>query len=176
MPYVWCWYDANGICGCMLHQSIGAVNTIIRRRTDGKLIGYNTDCEASITAIEDALKGYHHWHYNLPNQLLFFTRTKFIIALKKYVFLEGRTSDIFQWYLILEVRCAERKIHALMLVNKFMMYVVPYTEYSVKLCTSDWVPWLASLIENWRYLYCQYRDVRMGKQLSHLLSLGKCLY
>ncbi|KAF7138955.1 hypothetical protein RHSIM_Rhsim07G0176900 [Rhododendron simsii] len=42
--------------GCMLHQSIGAVNTIIRRRTDGKLIGYNTDCEASITAIEDALK------------------------------------------------------------------------------------------------------------------------
>ncbi|KAF7127218.1 hypothetical protein RHSIM_Rhsim11G0017000 [Rhododendron simsii] len=43
------------LSGCMLHQSIGAVNTIIRRRTDGKLIGYNTDCEASITAIEDAL-------------------------------------------------------------------------------------------------------------------------
>lgn len=41
----------------MIHQSIGAVNTIIRRPTDGKLIGYNTDCEASITAIEDALKG-----------------------------------------------------------------------------------------------------------------------
>lgn len=40
-----------------LAQSIGAVNTIIRRRADGKLIGYNTDCEASITAIEDALKG-----------------------------------------------------------------------------------------------------------------------
>ncbi|KAK3023667.1 hypothetical protein RJ639_043548 [Escallonia herrerae] len=39
-----------------LAQSIGAVNTIIRRPSDGKLVGYNTDCEASITAIEDALK------------------------------------------------------------------------------------------------------------------------
>lgn len=39
-----------------LAQSIGAVNTIIRRAKDGKLIGYNTDCEAAITAIEDALK------------------------------------------------------------------------------------------------------------------------
>ncbi|KAL6989590.1 hypothetical protein U1Q18_015342 [Sarracenia purpurea var. burkii] len=39
-----------------LAQSIGAVNTIIRRHSDGKLIGYNTDCEASITAIEDAIK------------------------------------------------------------------------------------------------------------------------
>nr|GLL37254.1 bifunctional 3-dehydroquinate dehydratase/shikimate dehydrogenase, chloroplastic-like [Ipomoea trifida] len=38
-----------------LAQSIGAVNTIVRRPSDGKLIGYNTDCEASITAIEDAL-------------------------------------------------------------------------------------------------------------------------
>ncbi|KAL5712828.1 hypothetical protein ACHQM5_014957 [Ranunculus cassubicifolius] len=38
-----------------LAQAIGAVNTIIRRPSDGKLIGYNTDCEASITAIEDAL-------------------------------------------------------------------------------------------------------------------------
>ncbi|KAJ4844116.1 hypothetical protein Tsubulata_028151 [Turnera subulata] len=38
-----------------LAKSIGAVNTIIRRH-DGKLIGYNTDCEASITAIEDAIK------------------------------------------------------------------------------------------------------------------------
>ncbi|THG18931.1 hypothetical protein TEA_007812 [Camellia sinensis var. sinensis] len=39
-----------------LAQSIGAVNTIIRRHSDGKLVGYNTDCEASITAIEDDLK------------------------------------------------------------------------------------------------------------------------
>ncbi|KDP23587.1 hypothetical protein JCGZ_23420 [Jatropha curcas] len=39
-----------------LAKSIGAVNTIVRRPSDGKLIGYNTDCEASITAIEDALK------------------------------------------------------------------------------------------------------------------------
>ncbi|CAJ1960958.1 unnamed protein product [Sphenostylis stenocarpa] len=38
-----------------LAQSIGAVNTIIRRPGDGKLVGYNTDCEAAITAIEDAL-------------------------------------------------------------------------------------------------------------------------
>ncbi|XP_031111738.1 bifunctional 3-dehydroquinate dehydratase/shikimate dehydrogenase, chloroplastic-like [Ipomoea triloba] len=37
-----------------LAKSIGAVNTIIRR--NGKLIGYNTDCEACMTAIEDALK------------------------------------------------------------------------------------------------------------------------
>lgn len=42
---------------CFVNQSIGAVNTIIRRPTDGKLVGFNTDCEASITAIEDALKG-----------------------------------------------------------------------------------------------------------------------
>lgn len=41
----------------MICQSIGAVNTIVRRDSDGKLVGYNTDCEASITAIEDALKG-----------------------------------------------------------------------------------------------------------------------
>lgn len=39
------------------NQSIGAVNTIIRRPTDGKLIGYNTDCDACLTAIEDALRG-----------------------------------------------------------------------------------------------------------------------
>ncbi|KAJ6737510.1 SHIKIMATE DEHYDROGENASE [Salix viminalis] len=39
-----------------LAKSIGAVNTIIRRPGDGKLIGYNTDCEGSITAIEDALR------------------------------------------------------------------------------------------------------------------------
>ncbi|KDP21552.1 hypothetical protein JCGZ_22023 [Jatropha curcas] len=39
-----------------LAKSIGAVNTIVRRPTDGKLIGYNTDCEAAVTAIEDALR------------------------------------------------------------------------------------------------------------------------
>ena len=42
---------------CFLNQSIGVVNTIVRRPIDGKLISYNTDCEASITAIEDALRG-----------------------------------------------------------------------------------------------------------------------
>jgi len=40
-----------------LAQSIGAVNTIVRRQSDGKLIGYNTDCEGAISAIEDGLKG-----------------------------------------------------------------------------------------------------------------------
>lgn len=39
-----------------LAQTIGAVNTIVRRPSDGKLIGYNTDCEASVTAMEDALQ------------------------------------------------------------------------------------------------------------------------
>ncbi|CAI9108007.1 OLC1v1007515C2 [Oldenlandia corymbosa var. corymbosa] len=39
-----------------LAKSIGAVNTIIRRPADGKLIGYNTDCDACISAIEDALR------------------------------------------------------------------------------------------------------------------------
>ena len=49
--------DFNQWSHALLHQSIGAVNTIIRRHAGGKLVGYNTDCEASITAIEDALKG-----------------------------------------------------------------------------------------------------------------------
>ncbi|CAH9102861.1 unnamed protein product [Cuscuta europaea] len=53
-----------------LAKSIGAVNTIIRRPIDGKLIGYNTDCEAGITAIEDALKERQrtngHASYNSP--------------------------------------------------------------------------------------------------------------
>uniref|UniRef100_A0A0C9QS28 shikimate dehydrogenase (NADP(+)) n=1 Tax=Wollemia nobilis TaxID=56998 RepID=A0A0C9QS28_9CONI len=40
-----------------LAQSIGAVNTIVRRQGDGKLIGYNTDCEGAISAIEDGLRG-----------------------------------------------------------------------------------------------------------------------
>ncbi|KAI3741830.1 hypothetical protein L1987_59508 [Smallanthus sonchifolius] len=39
-----------------LAKLIGAVNTIVRRPTDGKLVGYNTDCDACITAIEDALR------------------------------------------------------------------------------------------------------------------------
>ncbi|XP_051141955.1 bifunctional 3-dehydroquinate dehydratase/shikimate dehydrogenase, chloroplastic-like isoform X2 [Andrographis paniculata] len=39
-----------------LALGIGAVNTIVRRPSDGKLVGYNTDCEACITAIEDAYR------------------------------------------------------------------------------------------------------------------------
>ncbi|OVA04377.1 Dehydroquinase class I [Macleaya cordata] len=38
-------------------KSIGAVNIIIRRQSDGKLIGYNSDYIGSIDAIEEALKG-----------------------------------------------------------------------------------------------------------------------
>eukprot|EP01018_Ginkgo_biloba_P010731 Gb_22470 [translate_table: standard] len=38
-------------------RSIGAVNTIVRRESDGKLIGYNTDYTGAISAIEDGLKG-----------------------------------------------------------------------------------------------------------------------
>lgn len=40
-----------------LAQSIGAVNTLVRRQSDGKLIGYNTDCEGAISAIEDGFRG-----------------------------------------------------------------------------------------------------------------------
>ncbi|XP_057857753.1 bifunctional 3-dehydroquinate dehydratase/shikimate dehydrogenase, chloroplastic isoform X2 [Cryptomeria japonica] len=40
-----------------LAKSIGAVNTIVRRKSDGKLVGYNTDCEGAISAIEDGLRG-----------------------------------------------------------------------------------------------------------------------
>ncbi|RWW29859.1 hypothetical protein GW17_00005598 [Ensete ventricosum] len=39
------------------YQSIGAVNTIVKRPTDGKLIGYNTDYVGAISAIEDAIRG-----------------------------------------------------------------------------------------------------------------------
>ncbi|XP_043722523.1 bifunctional 3-dehydroquinate dehydratase/shikimate dehydrogenase, chloroplastic-like isoform X2 [Telopea speciosissima] len=50
----------EAVTGCCdevhpLAESVGAVNTIIRNPSSGKLVGYNTDCEAAITAIEDAL-------------------------------------------------------------------------------------------------------------------------
>ncbi|XP_031498922.1 bifunctional 3-dehydroquinate dehydratase/shikimate dehydrogenase, chloroplastic-like isoform X1 [Nymphaea colorata] len=38
-------------------KSIGAVNTIVRRGSDGKLVGYNTDYHGAISAIEDGLRG-----------------------------------------------------------------------------------------------------------------------
>lgn len=41
-------------------KSIGAVNCIIRRNTDGKLFGCNTDYVGAISAIEDGLRGSHH--------------------------------------------------------------------------------------------------------------------
>ncbi|KAG2272722.1 hypothetical protein Bca52824_067277 [Brassica carinata] len=43
-----------------LAKSIGAVNTILRRQSDGKLMGYNTDCIGSISAIEDGLRSSSH--------------------------------------------------------------------------------------------------------------------
>ncbi|GMN33388.1 hypothetical protein TIFTF001_004125 [Ficus carica] len=41
-------------------KSIGAVNCIIRRESDGKLLGYNTDYVGAISAIEDGLRGSHN--------------------------------------------------------------------------------------------------------------------
>nr|XP_009386288.1 PREDICTED: bifunctional 3-dehydroquinate dehydratase/shikimate dehydrogenase, chloroplastic [Musa acuminata subsp. malaccensis] len=38
-------------------KSIGAVNTIVKWPTDGKLIGYNTDYVGAISAIEDGIRG-----------------------------------------------------------------------------------------------------------------------
>ncbi|ONK78597.1 uncharacterized protein A4U43_C02F20480 [Asparagus officinalis] len=38
-------------------KSIGAVNTIIKRPIDGKLVGYNTDYVGAISAIEDGIRG-----------------------------------------------------------------------------------------------------------------------
>lgn len=54
---------------CLLNQSIDAVNTIIRRPNDGKLVGYNTDCEAAITSIEDALKVLPYTDFLFPYKL-----------------------------------------------------------------------------------------------------------
>ncbi|KAH7444417.1 hypothetical protein KP509_02G077500 [Ceratopteris richardii] len=52
-------------------QAIGAVNTIIRRKCDGKLIGYNTDSEAAISAIEDCLAEHQNTKTNvLQDKLL----------------------------------------------------------------------------------------------------------
>ncbi|KAK4586904.1 hypothetical protein RGQ29_023876 [Quercus rubra] len=41
-------------------KSIGAVNCVIRRPTDGKMFGYNTDYVGAISAIEDGLQGSHN--------------------------------------------------------------------------------------------------------------------
>ncbi|KAL5848141.1 hypothetical protein ACOSQ4_006154 [Xanthoceras sorbifolium] len=41
-------------------KSIGAVNCIIRRESDGKLFGYNTDYVGAISAIEDGLRAKHN--------------------------------------------------------------------------------------------------------------------
>ncbi|KAI4373087.1 hypothetical protein MLD38_011250 [Melastoma candidum] len=38
-------------------KSIGAINLVVRRESDGKLFGYNTDFVGAITAIEDGLRG-----------------------------------------------------------------------------------------------------------------------
>ncbi|KAJ4968943.1 hypothetical protein NE237_015644 [Protea cynaroides] len=51
--------DAVRCCDEVDHvaKAIGAVNCIIRRPSDGKLVGYNTDYVGAITAIEDGLRG-----------------------------------------------------------------------------------------------------------------------
>ena len=54
----------------LLLQAIGAVNTIARRKSDGKLVGYNTDCDAAITAIEEGLNG-TSFDINCPTLLTF---------------------------------------------------------------------------------------------------------
>ncbi|XP_038700634.1 bifunctional 3-dehydroquinate dehydratase/shikimate dehydrogenase, chloroplastic isoform X2 [Tripterygium wilfordii] len=41
-------------------KSIGAINCIVRRESDGKLFGYNTDYVGAISAIEDGLRGSHN--------------------------------------------------------------------------------------------------------------------
>lgn len=38
-----------------MYQDIGAVNTIVRG-ADGRLYGYNTDCDGALSAIEDGLR------------------------------------------------------------------------------------------------------------------------
>lgn len=38
-------------------KAIGAINTVVRRKSDGMFVGYNTDCEAAVGAIEDGLGG-----------------------------------------------------------------------------------------------------------------------
>lgn len=40
-----------------IFQYIGAVNTLIKRPSDEKLIGYNTDYTGAISAIETTLQG-----------------------------------------------------------------------------------------------------------------------
>ncbi|XP_064972105.1 bifunctional 3-dehydroquinate dehydratase/shikimate dehydrogenase, chloroplastic-like isoform X1 [Musa acuminata AAA Group] len=44
-------------------KSIGAVNTIIRRPSDGKFVGHNTDYFGAISAIEDELRGALRYTY-----------------------------------------------------------------------------------------------------------------
>ncbi len=43
-----------------ISQSIGAVNCIVRRPSDGKLFGCNTDYVGAISAIEDGLRGIYY--------------------------------------------------------------------------------------------------------------------
>lgn len=54
--YIICLMDLLNLL--KLLQSIGAVNCIIRRESDGKLLGYNTDYVGAISAIEDGLRGF----------------------------------------------------------------------------------------------------------------------
>nr|ABA54867.1 putative 3-dehydroquinate dehydratase/shikimate dehydrogenase [Fagus sylvatica] len=50
-------------------KSIGAVNCIVRRSTDGKIFGYNTDYVGAISAIEDGLRGSKNISYAADSPL-----------------------------------------------------------------------------------------------------------
>lgn len=58
------------------------MNCIIRRPTDGKLIGYNTDYVGAISAIEDGLRGSCHlqWLTNVQSLLLVTVILKMLCA------------------------------------------------------------------------------------------------
>ncbi|KGN48408.1 bifunctional 3-dehydroquinate dehydratase/shikimate dehydrogenase, chloroplastic [Cucumis sativus] len=50
-------------------KATGAVNFVLRRQSDGKLCGYNTDCYGAISAIEDGLLGLHNDSFAVSSRL-----------------------------------------------------------------------------------------------------------
>lgn len=73
--------DGNYIfISCIVHfldgnqQAIGAISCMIRRPSDGKLIGYNVDYLGAIGAIEEALRGVANLSYKLLNVLCFLSK------------------------------------------------------------------------------------------------------
>lgn len=60
-------------------QAIGAISCMIRRPSDGKLIGYNVDYLGAIGAIEEALRGVANLSYKLLNVLCFYQKFSYLI-------------------------------------------------------------------------------------------------